>query len=412
MTGGGMRARRGVRWWGLAAAAAAIALGAPPLAQAQSLDDVVLGILGENCPSLQPGSTRGARLSEMCASGPGLTGGAGGSGGGSVASQSQFAASEEQRRLYRRLRERREAEARGASADAPGLGRGIGLFVSGEYQAFDKDETRFEAGFHRDTVGGTIGADYAFGGRAVAGLALSYAHEAGRFDAGGGSFANDAYGVAVYGSVAPVANLFVDGLVGYTRKSLSLERRVDITAPGVGGGPDRVARGLLSGDTDADEVKAGLHAGYDFVLGAFTIGPRLGVTYRDTTIDGFSETGGTGIELVYSRQNETSLTTSAGFFASYAIGTGFGVVIPQVTGDYVHEFLDDQRSIHFSFKEDLLRRRFLFRNDPPDRDYVNLGAGVVVVLARGIAPFLNYRALVGYRDQSSHTVTAGVRIEF
>jgi hypothetical protein len=56
--------------------------------------------------------------------------------------------------------------------------------------------------------------------------------------------------------------------------------------------------------------------------------------------------------------------------------------------------------------------KFRFQNDPPDRNYFNLGAGIVAVLPHGFSPFLNYRALVGYKDQSSHIGTAGVRIEF
>jgi hypothetical protein len=42
----------------------------------------------------------------------------------------------------------------------------------------------------------------------------------------------------------------------------------------------------------------------------------------------------------------------------------------------------------------------------------NLGAGIVLVAPRGFSPFLNYRALVGYNEQKSHTVSAGLRIEF
>jgi outer membrane autotransporter protein len=99
-------------------------------------------------------------------------------------------------------------------------------------------------------------------------------------------------------------------------------------------------------------------------------------------------------------------------YGSIAISTGFGVLVPQTTLEYIHEFLDPQRKITFRFIDDLNRTPFRFENDRPDRDYFNLGAGIVLVLARGFSPFLNYRALVGYNDQRSHTVTAGLRVEF
>jgi len=53
-----------------------------------------------------------------------------------------------------------------------------------------------------------------------------------------------------------------------------------------------------------------------------------------------------------------------------------------------------------------------FNNDPPDRDYFHAGAGLVLVLPGGFSPFLNYRALLGYNDQSGHAVTVGLRFPF
>jgi outer membrane lipase/esterase len=100
------------------------------------------------------------------------------------------------------------------------------------------------------------------------------------------------------------------------------------------------------------------------------------VNYRDTRIDGFRESGGTGVELAYENQNIVSLTTQAGVYASIAISTGMGVIVPQTTVEYVHEFLDDQRTVGFRFVQDLRRRKFLYQTDPPDRDYVNVALGV------------------------------------
>jgi uncharacterized protein YhjY with autotransporter beta-barrel domain len=128
--------------------------------------------------------------------------------------------------------------------------------------------------------------------------------------------------------------------------------------------------------------------------------------------DGYRESGHTGLELIYDNQNIQSLITTAGLFGSVAVSTGFGVILPQATEEYVHEFLDDQRSVGFRLAKDLGQRRFLYQTDPPDRDYVNLGVGVSMVLPNGLQPFLNFRELVAYRDRSSHTVTVGLRIPF
>ena len=83
-----------------------------------------------------------------------------------------------------------------------------------------------------------------------------------------------------------------------------------------------------------------------------------------------------------------------------------------MTVEYVHEFFDDQRNVQFSFAQDSQNRGFLFQTTPPDRDYLNLGLGVSMVLPSGLQPFLNFRDMLAYQDHNSCTVTLGLRIPF
>jgi outer membrane lipase/esterase len=362
---------------------------------AQGLNDVLIRLLSNGCQGLSGNTSAfGPQLDQICQGG-----GAASTAGASVGSETRGIADSQQ--VYRRLRQRQGA----ASADT-GAARGISLFGSVDYQNFDKDTTRFETGFERDTVGGTFGADYLFGSGLIAGAALSYGHDFGSYDSGGGGFDHDAYGILVYGSVVPITSMFVDAVAGYTRKDYSFDRNTSFARAGLS------TSGPTTGDTNGNEFRLGVNAGYDFLFGRFTVGPRVGVLYRETTVDGFRESGTTGLELAYDNQNVQSLTTTAGVFGSVAISTGFGVVVPQASAEYVHEFLDDQRSVGFRLVQDPTPRRFLFQTDTPDRDYFNLGVGVSMVLPSGLQPFLNFRELVAYKDRSSHSVSLGLRIPF
>ena len=83
--------------------------------------------------------------------------------------------------------------------------------------------------------------------------------------------------------------------------------------------------GTTHGDTNGNEWRIGLNSGYDFLFGALTVGPRLGVLYRETTMEDFKETGHTGLELAYDDQFIRSLTLRPGIYGSYAgIGTWSG----------------------------------------------------------------------------------------
>ena len=386
-----------LRWAACAVVALGILTTTAPV-DAQGLNEVLGRLLSNSCQGLNgPSSTAyGPDLIGFCQGGGGAAAATGGTAGGEVRN-----GAEEQRSVYRRLRERQGA----ASADTSGA-RGFSLFASADYQKFDKDTTSFEAGFERDTVGGTIGADFMLRNGLILGTAFTYGHEFGNYEGIGGGFDHDAYGILAYVSVAPVANMFVDAVAGYTRRDYGFERRISFANANNG------ASGPTRGDTDGNEFKLGVNAGYDFLFGSFTVGPRVGVLYRETTIDGYSESGRTGLELRYDNQNTQSLTTTAGVFASLAISTGFGVVVPQASAEYVHEFLDDQRSVGFRLVQNLNDARFLFQTERPDRDYFNVGVGVSMVLPNGVTPFLSYRELLDYKDRSSHSVTVGLRFPF
>lgn len=374
------------------------------------LNDTVIQLLnndgsGVGCAGLGgPGNTRGTLFDFCTAAGAGGAS-SGSAAGGTPTVENLLGGSPEQRRQAARLAERRAGQ--GGAADKL-LGTGFGLFVNGDYQFLNKDNTRFETGFEQNTVGTTFGLDYSFGGRAVLGVAINYAHEFGDFAGPTGGYNNDAYGLTLYGTIVPIQNLFVDGFIGYTRKEYSIDRRIKIQLSPT----NTVAAGLIEGDTHSDEFNVGTTVGYDFVLGNFTVGPRAGVSYLDRRLAGYKESGNTGIELDYDNQNISSLTTNVGVFASMAVNTRWGVLVPQATAEYVHEFLNDKRTVGFRFVDTISQQRFVFRTDSPDRDFFNLGIGSVFVLPSGMSTFVNVRQLIGYSDRRATNVTVGLRMAF
>jgi outer membrane autotransporter protein len=383
--------------------AGALLLVAGGVAEGQGLNDVVGSLLSNNCARLggpsPTGGPYGPQLDAICAVPPT---GSGATGGGTTGAETRVSTIGAEQRLQRRLRERRQ----GASADG---GRGLGVFASIDYEKFDQDNTRFESGFERDTLGGTIGVDYALSPSVILGGAFNYGHDFGNYDGVGGGFDHNGYGGFLYTSLSPLPRLFVDLSAGYIWKDYGYERRASFEPPG---GRTVGAFGRTQGDTEGDELRLSVNGGYDFALGSVTLGPRLGVNYRDQTIDAYRESGQTGLELAYDNQNIVSLTTNAGVYGSIAINTGVGVIVPQATAEYIHEFLNDQRSVGFRLVQDLNNQKFRYQTDPPDRDYVILGVGVSMVLPDGLVAFLNFRELLGYRDRHSHAVNLGIRLAF
>ena len=393
---------------GLFAAAALLAGG--QAAVAQSFDAAVAAVISNQCAGLGGAGSTVGTLNAFCAAGGAGTGTA--TGGVTATAQGDVGNQSAQGKAKKRLEEKRAAESdrpilNGLSAGDTNFDFGaLSGYVSLDYQNVNKETTSLTSGFDSNKFGGTVGLDTTIGSTVV-GAAFSYGHTRGVFDGTAGNFDIDSYGGVVYTSLLLTDSLFIDGVLGYSRKETQLDRNGTLNTGGGG-----LISGTASSDPDADEYSAGISGGYDFSYQSFTYGPRLGVNYTLTDIDAFSETSSSGIQMAFEKQSFQSLTTSVGAQASMAISTEFGVLVPQLNADYIHEFLNDQQTLVARFVQDTGGTRISFVNDSPDRDYFGLGAGLVMVLPQGYTTYANYRALVGDSIKTTQTVTAGLRVEF
>jgi uncharacterized protein YhjY with autotransporter beta-barrel domain len=424
-----------------------------PSVYAQVLNDKINSLLANNCADLRQGASSavlGPNLAAACTNATGVTG-AGNSAGGGATAVHTTAASILNRNILSRLEDvqnedgssKKSASAmamnpfgllapgmmRGVGAQTPvnptgdgsGAGfaassqsrmKGFGFFASGLVEALNRDVTTYQDGYKSMILGVTAGADYRFNGQTVGGLALSYANTHGDFK-NGGDFNTNTFGMTLFGSYLPTDRTFVQVTGGYTRNNYLVSRTAQAFIPGVGGGPDRSLAGTPSSNSNGDVFRTTLLAGYDHPVGRFTIGPRAGMNYTNTHIGDYSETSGGGLGLKFDDQWVNSLQSLLGVQAQAAFSTSIGVLVPQVNADYIHEFANSQRHIGVSFVEDLRATpvKFAFQNDPPDRNFFNLGTGLIMVLPNGWQPFVNFRAMVGNSQFENYAGTFGLRIE-
>ena len=383
-------------------------------ASAQSLASAVGNAINGGCSDFGA-RPLGPQLAAICGAGPAAVG-VNAPTGGSVEGQAEGAQNLENA-LRRRLNRAHEQASLNLldnefcdPDDAADLRFGrISAFAAADYQNTIQQTTYFTPGYHSDRAGATIGADTTMG-VFVVGAALNLTSESGDFRSSGGNFANTGYGGYIYGSVLPTDNFFVDWVVGYTYKDMRLNRAISYT----NAGNAVTANGIAHGNTGSNEVRFGLSSGYDFYYKNISYGPRVGMNYSHNDINGFRENGNTGLELSYSPQTFESFTTTIGMRTAMAISTGFGVIVPQAELDYMHEFRNNQQVFTAHFVQDLSSAPLIlsYQNDNPRRDYFGVSAGVSLVLAHGISPYLNYRAILGDPLKMTQTVTAGARFEF
>ncbi len=408
-----VRRKMGLRYlaWAGAVGLLVVSTFKSPVVSAGSADDAFTDLLDDIC--MNPTTPE---LFELCIDAGYAGGGAGGGGGlaiitnnfgvvGALSRSANTAAAGQRTRVESRLEELRENEDQhaptggGASADVV-FGR-VGLFTSLTYTETERDETSLENGYESDLSGITLGVDYRFSDQFVAGIAAGYSDADADFDNAAGTLDTKSISVTLYGTYAPIPSAYLDAYLGYANQEYDSERNVAIMP----------ATGVARGDTDGDQILAGVAAGYEWNSGALSIGSFANLDYIKTEIDSYKEKGGLGLAQSYDDQTTHSLTTAVGLRSSYAISFPWGVLLPQGRLSYVHEFKDDARGIPSSL---ILSpgSSLSLTTDDPDRDYFLGGAGASIVLARGVQLFVDLEKLFGHDFMDDWTATAGFRAEF
>lgn len=395
-------------------------------AKAQSLDEQINTLLAQGsdfefCAALVGDDPRtlglpdnfGPQLQTLCETG-GVGGGPGGGPGQSAFSGAALSTLSQADQFVKKRRKLVGGDADkntlmgGGAGDASEikLASNINLFLNADYRELDRRQTLFEQGYRSNQKGFTLGLDIMPTDWLLAGLAFNYSHWRGDQLAGGG-FETDSYGPTVYASLFPWQGFFADVSFQYLGKQGSNHNQRNYTREDNAG-----FGGAITGTPGADQYEGNLAAGYDYAVGGLTIGPRASVRYRRADMDSYVEQGNSGLELRFMRDSLTSIQSSVGAQASYAIGTAWGVLVPQLNADWTHEYDNGQRSIFVQFAQDNrpVPTTFSFQTDRPDRDFFHLGTGLVAVLPNGWQAFANFETLLGHAYFDNYVGTVGFRL--
>jgi outer membrane autotransporter protein len=207
----------------------------------------------------------------------------------------------------------------------------------------------------------------------------------------------------------PFERTFVNVVLNYSRSENSNDRNVVIPLEG---DQEPLSPGHTSADYSENQYSATLLAGYDHPIGNSIIGPRLGFAFGHSEVDSFEEEGDTGGELRYSGLNQTSVQSSLGLAATVAIAIPNGVLLPQASVAWVHEYANDARNIDARFVEAPNSPTFTFQRERPARDWANIAVGASASFTNGLQPFVQFVTVQGNENYVSYGGTAGLRYSF
>ena len=284
----------------------------------------------------------------------------------------------------------------------------LGLWLRGNYSFGEKRASTADHGFDADQWGVMSGLDYRFTSTSVVGLAVGYGRSQVDFNpTGSGELATAAMSGSLYATMYSSQGFYVDAVATVLRGGYDSVRHLAFTE---GGAPIALT---ARGETNSTTVGLAFTLGYDFNLRAFTIAPSVGYNYLTATIDGFRETGAAGLDLRFQEQTYASGTANAGLRMSYAWRTAIGVIVPQLRGEYIREFLDERETFGVRFANDPFDDTPLIvvKTDVPDRSYWRLAGGLSAQFAHGISGFVEYQKLDSLRYFDYADVALGLRFE-
>lgn len=258
-------------------------------------------------------------------------------------------------------------------------------------QAFGGHASRNESdqvdGYSANYGGLMIGADRAVTDRWRVGGVFSYSNAAinNTGDTAGDSTRVNAYGLIGYASY--VANRWYANLsAGVVQQRYDTNRIVSF--PGV--------QGQANGSFNGQQYVARGEVGYPLALGPATVTPLASLTYSYLHQSAYTETGGNGAALAVDATHLTSVSTDLGAKIERQMSTAYGVLVPELTLAWRHEYDNTRALTNATFAADPSgQTSFTALGASPITNLAVITAGVTLLRERNLSLTARYEAQLG-----------------
>ena len=283
---------------------------------------------------------------------------------------------------------------KGGKMMAPAADNRWGVFVTGVGEFAKIGDTANARGYDVTTGGFTLGVDYKLTPNFALGVNAGYArtglnlNHGGRITVDGGKLGL----YATYFTRGFYADAAVSGgLNGYSTRRSAL-------------------RGDARGSENGGELNALFATGYDWKVGALTLGPTANFQYTYASLGSFTESGSLA-PLHYGSQHGESLRSAVGAKASYDWKIGGVLIRPEVRASWQHEYGTTAYAINSSFAHGG-GGTFTTHGPETGRDRLLLGAGFAVQWSERTSTYVYYDGEFGRSNFDSHNISGGVRVAF
>jgi len=284
------------------------------------------------------------------------------------------------------------------------LSQRLSAFLNVNNIAAEQLESSTEIGYESASRGLLFGIDYRLLKSTFIGIASQYYTTSADLSDSGSKLNANQIGITVYGTHFINKRWYLETTYSTSQQQLDIERQIDLDL-----GLNTVAKS----NTNSRQLGVYFGTGYDIPLKfGFNSVASVGVSYVSNTISAYTESNTGGLGLAIDSQSITSLTTISNLHLSKAFSTSLGIIIPQLSGTWVHETKQEELIIGSRFANDSSNTRFEFESPAADANYFVLGVDLQMVLPKGRMIFMKYSNVARLRDKIEHSLAAGFRMEF
>lgn len=211
-------------------------------------------------------------------------------------------------------------------------GKPLSLYIAPLGSSGNFKRTHQQNAFNYRTLGGLMGADYAFT-RAGIGAQIGYEHLHASVHHHWGSFnVNNLFG-RFYGTFKPLTHVpfFIDANIGAGGEWYDIHRTT--------------TQGMAQGKPQGWEWDAYLGLGYDGWMKGVRLTPLIAVQSMDIYLHKYSEYGAGTHNLLFPRQHMTSLRSNLGLSIGSKLVRRTVTWMPEVRGYWQHEFLGRSKNL-------------------------------------------------------------------
>ncbi len=290
-----------------------------------------------------------------------------------------------------------------------------GVFVTGTLGHGAARPGSVTPGYDFDTNGLTFGIDYRKQDNWIFGAALGYSRQDTDLAQSQGSVGMTGYSLSAYSTWTFKKSWYVDSVLTYGHNSYDLSRRIAYTLP-LPGGTSIIVNQTATAHPGGKFEEAAVTFGGDFHKDAWNFSPYGQAIWSRIGFDAYQETlqngPGSGLGLAVDSRSVTGLTSILGARVSWSHSTSWGVLLPNASLEWNHDFKSDPQAITAQFIYDPSHTPIHITGDATDSNWFRLGLGLSGVFAQGRSAFILYERTLQRSGLSQYNVSVGLRLEF